>query len=195
MKPIDEKIKAAVAATRPTTKPATLPDAAGIAPVAAAIVADVSAAATHPAAIAGALPTTAAASGPSTKPAAGPSPITKLQIDKKKETAQVEQRMASDYTKVQEVGGLIGRFLLAMLAVVIVSRRSLLRLFQVPGLILMPLIFGYAAIHNFTFFTIGGFEVTLFMVGMFVAGLVTVAQFSFWGNYLPRVYPMHLRDG
>jgi hypothetical protein len=22
---------------------------------------------------------------------------------------------------------------------------------------------------------------------------VTVAQFSFWGNYLPRVYPLHLR--
>ena len=24
-------------------------------------------------------------------------------------------------------------------------------------------------------------------------GLLTIAQFSFWGNYLPRVYPMHLR--
>jgi hypothetical protein len=30
-------------------------------------------------------------------------------------------------------------------------------------------------------------------VGMFVAGLLTVGQFSFWGNYLPRVYPLHLR--
>ena len=29
--------------------------------------------------------------------------------------------------------------------------------------------------------------------GMFFAGLFTVAQFSFWGNYLPRVYPTHLR--
>ena len=29
--------------------------------------------------------------------------------------------------------------------------------------------------------------------GIFLAGLVTVAQFSFWGNYLPRVYPIHLR--
>jgi hypothetical protein len=28
---------------------------------------------------------------------------------------------------------------------------------------------------------------------MFLAGLFTVAQFSFWGNYLPRVYPVHLR--
>jgi hypothetical protein len=24
-------------------------------------------------------------------------------------------------------------------------------------------------------------------------GLLTVAQFSFWGNYLPTVYPVHLR--
>ena len=30
-------------------------------------------------------------------------------------------------------------------------------------------------------------------VGIFIAGLFTVAQFSFWGNYLPRVYPVHLR--
>src|SRR5690606_14704089 len=29
--------------------------------------------------------------------------------------------------------------------------------------------------------------------GMFLAGFFTVAQFSFWGNYLPRVYPTHLR--
>jgi nitrate/nitrite transporter NarK len=28
---------------------------------------------------------------------------------------------------------------------------------------------------------------------MFFAGLFTVAQFSFWGNYLPRMYPTHLR--
>ena len=26
-----------------------------------------------------------------------------------------------------------------------------------------------------------------------LAGFFTVAQFSFWGNYLPRVYPTHLR--
>ena len=28
---------------------------------------------------------------------------------------------------------------------------------------------------------------------IFLAGFFTVAQFSFWGNYLPRVYPLHLR--
>jgi hypothetical protein len=30
-------------------------------------------------------------------------------------------------------------------------------------------------------------------VGIFLAGFFTVGQFSFWGNYLPRVYPLHLR--
>lgn len=29
--------------------------------------------------------------------------------------------------------------------------------------------------------------------GIFVAGLLTVAQFSFWGNYIPLVFPTHLR--
>ena len=30
-------------------------------------------------------------------------------------------------------------------------------------------------------------------MGMFVAGLLTVSQLSFWGNYLPHVFPVHLR--
>ena len=81
----------------------------------------------------------------------------------------------------QEIGGLIGRFVLAFLAVRIVSRRSLLRVFQIPGLLIVPLVFLYPA----------NFE--MFRWGIFVAGLLTVAQFSFWGNYLPRVYPTYLR--
>jgi hypothetical protein len=35
--------------------------------------------------------------------------------------------------------------------------------------------------------------ITPLHLAIFLAGLLTVAQFSFWGNYLPRVYPMHLR--
>jgi hypothetical protein len=84
---------------------------------------------------------------------------------------------------VQELGGLTGRFALAVLAVVIVSRRKLLRVFQVPGLVLMPLVFIYAATG----------DLSLLKWGIFFGGLVTVAQLSFWGNYLPRVYPTHLR--
>jgi MFS family permease len=96
---------------------------------------------------------------------------------------RIVQEIAANVTKVQEVGGLVGRFALAMLAVMIVERRKLLRVFQVPGLLLMPVIFAYCATTS----------LSLTYVGLFVAGFVTVAQFSFWGNYLPRVYPLHLR--
>ena len=99
------------------------------------------------------------------------------------EARAIEQRVASDVTKVQEVGGLAGRVLLAVLAVVVVSRRRLVRVFQIPGLIVMPLVFWWAAVSS----------LSALYVGIFVAGLVTVAQFSFWGNYLPRAYPVHLR--
>jgi hypothetical protein len=98
-------------------------------------------------------------------------------------TGKTNQAVAASVTKVQEVGGLAGRFLLAVLAVAIVSRRTLLRLFQIPGLVLMPVVFAYCAVTN----------LNLLYAGIFFAGLLTVAQFSFWGNYLPRVYPVHLR--
>jgi MFS family permease len=93
----------------------------------------------------------------------------------------------------QEIGGLIGRFLLALLAVRIASRRNLLRAFVVPGLVVLPFVFAYAAVGNMTLFTVGHTAITLLHVGLFLAGVLTVAQFSFWGNYLPVVYPVHLR--
>lgn len=83
----------------------------------------------------------------------------------------------------QEIGGLAGRFVLAALALVIIGRRRLLWVFQVPGLIVVPLVFLIPAREN----------LEMFKWGIFMAGLFTVAQFSFWGNYLPRVYPTHLR--
>ncbi len=33
----------------------------------------------------------------------------------------------------------------------------------------------------------------LLRIGIFITGFLIVAQFSFWGNYLPLVYPVHLR--
>ena len=66
----------------------------------------------------------------------------------------------------------------------ILGRRRLLRIFQVPGLILLPLVFCWsrrrAACRSSAW-------------GMFFVGLTTIAQFSFWGNYLPRVYPVTAR--
>src|SRR5215510_9538631 len=83
----------------------------------------------------------------------------------------------------QEIGGLVGRVALAFLAVRIVSRRKLIRVFQIPGLIIVPLVFFFPAKD----------DLELLKWGIFLAGFCTVAQFSFWGNYLPRMYPVHLR--
>jgi MFS family permease len=88
----------------------------------------------------------------------------------------------------QEIGGLAGRFLLAFLALYIVSRRTLLRVFQIPALIIVPLLFVWISRAL-------GDPNTLpwIKVGIFCAGFFTVAQFSFWGNYIPLVFPLHLR--
>ena len=94
-----------------------------------------------------------------------------------------QQQIVGAVQMIQELGGLGGRFALAALAVVIVSRRGLLRVFQVPGLVVVPLVFIYAMSE----------DVTTLKWGIFFAGFFTVAQFSFWGNYLPRVYPTYLR--
>ena len=95
----------------------------------------------------------------------------------------MQDKIISSVQFYQEMGGLAGRLILAFLAVRIISRRKLLRIFQVPGLLLVPLVFLFPAVH----------DLTMLKWGIFLAGLLTIAQFSFWGNYLPLVYPTHLR--
>jgi MFS family permease len=94
-----------------------------------------------------------------------------------------QEQTVSGVQGFQEMGGLAGRFLLAFFAVRILARRKLLRMFQVPGLILLPFVFAYAGTHS----------LSMLKWGIFLVGMLTVAQFSFWGNYLPRVYPTYLR--
>jgi hypothetical protein len=116
-------------------------------------------------------------------------------------TNGVAGEVAAKYTKVQEVGGLLGRFLLALLVIRIVSRRALIRLFQIPGLIITPLVFYFfLTMENKEIFVLdlssiylGTLPFTTVSIGVMLVGLFTVGQFSFWGNYLPRVYPLHLR--
>lgn len=98
-----------------------------------------------------------------------------------------EDKVATVQT-VQEFGGMMGRLLLALLVVRVVSRRALLRVFQVPALILVPVVFWMLAAHLGTSGSLGWF-----MVAIFFCGLLTVGQFSFWGNYIPLVFPLHLR--
>jgi MFS family permease len=126
----------------------------------------------------------------------------KAEAEAKKAAGQATQEIIANYTKAQETGGLLGRFALAMIVAHVASRRALLRMFLVPGLILLPLIFwGFSRGHEIVFFSfdmswLPGFHrvsVTMLGIGIAVAGFLTVAQFSFWGNYLPHVYPLHLR--
>ncbi len=102
--------------------------------------------------------------------------------------ANVTDSSVAKVTIWQEVGGLIGRFLLAVLAVRIVSRRTLMQIFQLPALLLVPLYFWWVSTALNDADSMGWVK-----LGAFVAGVVVVAQFSFWGNYIPRVFPVHLR--
>jgi MFS family permease len=83
----------------------------------------------------------------------------------------------------QEMGGLAGRIALAFLLVVAITRRTLLRLFLLPGLLVFPL----------TYLYLFKSEPDLFVWGIAAAGFLTVAQFSYFGEYLPKVFPLHLR--
>ena len=92
------------------------------------------------------------------------------------------EKTVSAVQSYQEFGGLAGRIALAYLAVIVISRRRLLHVFQIPGMILMPILFLF-----------GTHDLTMLKWGIFAVGFLTIAQFSFWGNYLPRVYPTYLR--
>jgi hypothetical protein len=59
----------------------------------------------------------------------------------------------------------------------------LIHLFLVPALLVVPTLFFFASTES----------LTVLKWGTFFAGLLTVAQFSFFGNYLPRMYPTYLR--
>ena len=81
------------------------------------------------------------------------------------------------------LGEVAGRLLLALLVVHVVSQRRLLRLFMIPALIVVPIGFVYAS-------TAG---VAALKAASFIGTLLVIAQFSFLGNYLPRLFPTALR--
>jgi hypothetical protein len=93
------------------------------------------------------------------------------------------QKVSNHLQFFQEMGGLAGRIALALLLIVGIARRSLLRVFQFPAVILLPLTYFY-------FFHHGRDE---FLWAYAACGFLTVAQFSYFGEYLPKVFPLHLR--
>lgn len=161
-----------------------------------------------------------------------------------------EQKAAAKVTKVQEVGGLYGRALMALFIIMIIARGTtslwafvgwtqlavflvlegmagfsgslnehfvragkgllfggiaglpvgflclkladamkggpsgkVLRLFQLPGIFIIPLTFVFLITNS----------LTTAYIGMFICGFLIVGQFTFWGNMLPKLFPVHLR--
>jgi len=58
-----------------------------------------------------------------------------------------------------------------------------LRLFQLPGIFVLPITFAFL-INN---------SLNTAYIGMFICGFLVVGQFTFWGNMLPKLFPLHLR--
>src|SRR5678816_513388 len=85
-----------------------------------------------------------------------------------------QEQTISGVQTLQEMGGLAGRVVLAYLAAVIISRRTLLHVFQLPGIVLLPLVF----------LLVPAVGLRLAQWGIFVVGLTTIAQMSFWGCLL-----------
>lgn len=117
--------------------------------------------------------------------AAGKPELTPAQ--KRQIGANASDEVVAKVSSAQELGGLVGRVIFAVLATMIVSRRSLLRIFQIPALLFVPFFFWWISGN------LGTDSLGLVKAGIFLCGLLVVAQFSFWGNYIPLVFPLHLR--
>jgi MFS family permease len=96
---------------------------------------------------------------------------------------RVVEQTVSGVQLFQEIGTIAGRLLFAFLVVRIATQRRLLRVFLIPGLLVFSCVYFYAATHS----------LLLLQCGLVLAGLLMNGPFSLWGNYLPRVYPTHLR--
>jgi MFS family permease len=95
---------------------------------------------------------------------------------------QVEQ-VVGGVQFIAELGTIAGRLLFPLLVVRIALQRRLLRLFLVPAVPVFAWVYFFAASHGLLFLKWGIFASALLMNG----------TFSFLWNYLPWVYPTHLR--
>jgi hypothetical protein len=95
---------------------------------------------------------------------------------------QVEQTVGG-VQSLAELGTIAGRLLFPLLVVRIATQRRLLRLGLVPGLAVFAWVYFFAATHS----------LVLLKSGVFLAAVCMNGSFSFLWNYLPWVYPTHLR--
>lgn len=101
---------------------------------------------------------------------------------KEKAFAQEVKARRGNIQRWQELGGLSGRIIFALLLTTVPSR-LLLRLFLLPGVVLFPL----------TYLVLVKGDYNVFALAIFFCGLLTVAQMSYMSEYLPKVFPVHLR--
>jgi MFS family permease len=97
-------------------------------------------------------------------------------------TRQVEQTVGS-VQSIAEMGTFAGRVLFTILVVRISTQRRLLRLGLVPGLMVFAWVYFFAATRS----------LVLLKCGVFLGAVCMNGSFSFLWNYLPWVYPTHLR--
>lgn len=102
--------------------------------------------------------------------------------EKEKAFGQEVKARRGNIQRWQELGGLSGRIIFALLLTTVPSR-LLLRLFLLPGVVLFPL----------TYLVLRGGDYNVFALAIFFCGLLTVAQMSYMSEYLPKVFPVHLR--
>ncbi|HET9474935.1 MAG TPA: MFS transporter [Steroidobacteraceae bacterium] len=82
-----------------------------------------------------------------------------------------------------DTGAILGRLLFVGLAIYVIARRRMLQTFLLLGLGVFPFVFLGPPMQ----------DIDLFKYAVVFASVLVSAQYSFWGNYLPRVFPLHLR--
>lgn len=97
-------------------------------------------------------------------------------------TPQQQQQWVSWIHLQQDVGGIAGRVLLALLVARLVVRGPIYRWTMAAAVIAVPLVL-LSEISN-------GY---VFGAGAALIACLMALQHSFWGNYLPRFFPVHLR--
>jgi len=95
---------------------------------------------------------------------------------------QIEQTVSAVHF-FEDLGQFAGRLLFVLLVVRATKQRPLLRGLLVPCMVVFPLVLAVCPQLGLRWLE----------AGVFLATTLMVAQFSFWWNYLPRVYPTHLR--
>jgi hypothetical protein len=93
------------------------------------------------------------------------------------------EQMVSRVQLFQELGGVAGRLVFVLLILRIAAQGSRLRAFLGSALVVYAWTYLFGVTRN----------LTQMEVGMFLAALLFNGLYSFWGNYLPRVFPTYLR--